>query len=65
MVVVLLTSLFISPILNNRGDNEMVAVTLAVVCVASFAVGWIIADALSDKRFWERQNYMEKLNRKF
>lgn len=43
----------------------MVAVTLVVVCLASFVVGWIIADGLSDKHFWDRQNYMEKLNRKF
>lgn len=43
----------------------MIAVTLVVVCVASFTVGWIIADSLRDKRFWGRQNYMEKLNRKF
>lgn len=43
----------------------MVAVTLVVVCLASFIVGCIIANELSDKRFWGRQNYMEKLNRKF
>lgn len=43
----------------------MVAVTLVVVCLASFIVGYLIADGLSDKRFCNRQNYMEKLNRKF
>ena len=43
----------------------MVAVTLVFVCLASFIVGWLIADKLSDKRFWDRQNYMEKSNRKF
>lgn len=43
----------------------MVAVTLVVICLASFIVGYLIADGLRDKRFWSRQNYMEKLNRKF
>ena len=43
----------------------MVAVTLVVVCLASFIVGYLIADGLREKRFWGRQNYMEKLNRKF
>lgn len=43
----------------------MVVVTLVVTALASFVVGYVIADGLSDKRFWDRQNYMEKLNRKF
>lgn len=43
----------------------MVAVTLVVVAVACFLVGYIIADKLCEKHFWYRQNYMEKLNRKF
>lgn len=43
----------------------MVAVTLVVTGIACFVVGWLIADGLSDKHFWDRQNYMEKLNRKF
>lgn len=41
----------------------MVAVTLVVVCLASFVIGWIIADAIRDKRFWSRQNFMSKINR--
>lgn len=43
----------------------MVAVTLVVTGVACFIVGYLIADGLSDKRFWNRQSFMEKLNRKF
>ena len=43
----------------------IVAVTLVVVCLVSFTVGYLIADGLRDKRYWDRQNYMEKLNRKF
>jgi hypothetical protein len=43
----------------------MVAVTLVVVCLASFIAGWLIADGLMEKHFWKRQNYMEKLNRRF
>ena len=43
----------------------MVAVTLVGVFLASFIVGYLIANELSEKHFWDRQNYMEKLNRKF
>ena len=43
----------------------MIAVTLIVVCLASFVVGWLIAGRLWEKRYWSRQNYMEKLNKKF
>lgn len=43
----------------------MVAVTLVVVCLASFTVGWLIADGFREKLFWDRQNYMSKINRKF
>ena len=43
----------------------MVAVTLVVVCLAAFIVGFLIANELSEKRFCDRQNYMEKLDRKF
>lgn len=43
----------------------MIAVTLVVVCLASFVAGWLIADGLCEKRFWDRQDYMEKLNIKF
>lgn len=43
----------------------MVAVTLIITSFACFFVGFLIADRLSDKRFWDRQDYMEKLNKKF
>lgn len=43
----------------------MIAVVLVVTGIACFLVGWLIADGLNDKRFNSRQNYMEKLNRKF
>lgn len=43
----------------------MVAITLVVVCLASFVVGWLIADGLSEKRFWDRQNFMSRINKKF
>jgi len=42
----------------------MVAVVLIMVCLASFIVGWLIADGITEKRFWERQNFMEKINRR-
>lgn len=43
----------------------MVAITLIVVCLASFVVGWLIADGVTEKHFWDRQNLMEKINKKF
>lgn len=36
-----------------------------ITSIACFFVGFLIAYRLSDKRFWDRQNYMEKLNKKF
>lgn len=33
----------------------------SVLTVTGFIIGWVIADL----RFWDRQNYMEKINRKF
>lgn len=43
----------------------MVAVTLVITGIACFVVGWLIADGLMERRFWKRQNFMEKLNRRF
>ena len=43
----------------------MVAVTLVLVGLVSFIVGYLIADGLRDKRYWDRQNYMSKINKKF
>lgn len=43
----------------------MIAVTLVVTALACFVVGWLIADGLNEKRFWDRQNFMEKINRRF
>ena len=43
----------------------MVAVTLVVVCLASFVVGWLIADNIMERRYDKRQDFMEKINRKF
>lgn len=34
----------------------------SVLTVTGFIVGWVLAD---NKLFWDRQNYMEKINRKF
>lgn len=43
----------------------MVVFILAVTGIVCIIAGWLIADGLSDRRFWKRQDYMEKLNRKF
>lgn len=43
----------------------MVLFILAVTGIVCIIAGWFIADSISDKRFQKRQNYMEKLNRKF
>jgi len=43
----------------------IVAVTLVLVCLLSFTVGYLIADGLRDKRYWDRQNHMSKINKKF
>lgn len=43
----------------------MVAFTLAVTGLACSIVGLIIACTFSKKRFWDRQNFMEKINRRF
>ena len=43
----------------------MVIVTLIVTGLACFVIGWLIADGIMEKRFWDRQNYMEKINRRF
>lgn len=43
----------------------MVAVTLVVVCLASFVVGWLIADSIMERRYDKRQDFMEKINRMF
>lgn len=43
----------------------MVAVILVVTAIACFIAGWLIADGLTERQFWKRQNYMEKLNRRF
>lgn len=37
-------------------------ITCSVLTVAGFVIGWVLAD---NKLFWDRQNYMEKINRKF
>ena len=42
---------------------------LIVVCIVGFAVcfslGIIIAEVVNNRKFWNRQNFMEKINRKF
>lgn len=44
--------------------------TLGMVCiiVASsicFILGILIAEVVNNREFWNRQNFMEKINRKF
>ena len=44
--------------------------TLGIVCiiVASgicFVLGILIAEIVNNRKFWNRQNFMEKINRKF
>lgn len=43
--------------------------TLIVVCIAAsilgFALGILIAEVVNNREFWNRQNFMEKINRKF
>ena len=43
----------------------MVAITLIITSIVCFVIGFLIADRLWEKRFWSRQDYMEKLNKKF
>lgn len=43
---------------------------LAIIAVVIFAMssiilGYLIGDSINEHKFWKRQNYMEKLNRKF
>lgn len=43
--------------------------TLIVVCIVvsalGFALGILIAEVVNNRKFWNRQNFMEKINRKF
>ena len=41
--------------------------TLVIVCAFSlcFALGILIAEVANNREFWNRQNFMEKINRKF
>lgn len=43
--------------------------TLIVVCIVvsslGFALGILIAEVVNNREFWNRQNFMEKINRKF
>ena len=42
-----------------------VLIVFGIVMVAGFSLGFVISDALTEHRFWSRQNYMNKLNNKF
>lgn len=39
--------------------------TLIVVCIVVSALGILIAEVVNNRNFWNRQNFMEKINRKF
>lgn len=43
--------------------------TLIIVCIVAsslcFALGLFIAEVVNNREFWNRQNFMEKINRKF
>ena len=43
--------------------------TLIIVCIVAsglcFALGLLIAEVVNNREFWNRQNFMEKINRKF
>ena len=43
--------------------------TLIIVCIAAsilcFALGLLIEEVVNNREFWNRQNFMEKINRKF
>ena len=42
---------------------------LIIVCIVAsslcFALGLLIAEVVNNREFWNRQNFMEKINRKF
>lgn len=44
-------------------------ITLIVVCIVAssicFALGLLIAEVVNNRKFWNRQNFMEKINIKF
>ena len=43
--------------------------TLIIVCIVGsalgFALGILIAEVVNNRKFWNRQNFMERINRKF
>lgn len=43
--------------------------TLIIVCIVAssicFVLGILIAEVVNNRNFWNRQNFMEKINRKF
>ena len=43
--------------------------TLIIVCIVGsalcFVLGLLIAEVVNNREFWNRQNFMEKINRKF
>ena len=38
---------------------------ILVVMLSSIICGWLIASFISEKQFWDRQNFMEKINKMF
>lgn len=43
--------------------------TFIIVCIVAssicFVLGLLIAEVVNNRNFWNRQNFMEKINRKF
>ena len=43
--------------------------TLIIVCIVGsalcFVLGILIAEVVNNRKFWNRQNFMERINRKF
>lgn len=43
----------------------MLVFGIIALFVTSFALGILIAEIVNNRNFWNRQNFMEKINRKF
>ena len=43
----------------------MLVFGIIALFVTSFVLGLLIAEVVNNRNFWNRQNFMEKINRKF
>lgn len=43
----------------------MVITFILIMTACGCLTGWILCDNFLEKKFWDRQNYMEKIDRKF